>query len=68
MLSTTQKFTSVTEDYRLGLRLAEFAALTGMSMPTLWRRVKSGDVRIVRIGDMPIIPRAELIRLGLIAA
>jgi hypothetical protein len=51
---------------RLGLRLDEFCTLTGMSKPTLWRRIKSDDVRIVRIGGMPFVTRAELVRLGLI--
>ncbi len=51
---------------RLGLRLHEFCELTRMSMPTLWRRIKSGDARIVRIGAMPLIAHAVLVRLGLI--
>jgi hypothetical protein len=51
---------------RLSLRLDEFCELTGMSKPTLWRRIKSDDIRIVRIGGMPFVTRAELVRLGLI--
>jgi predicted DNA-binding transcriptional regulator AlpA len=53
-------------DNRLGLRLHEFSKLTGMSKATLWRRIKSNKVRIVRIGDMPFVAHAELVRLGLI--
>lgn len=37
-------------------------------MATLWRRIKADEIRVVRIGGMPIIPRRELIRLGLIDA
>ena len=51
---------------RLGLRLHEFCELMGISKPTLWRRIKSEDVRIVRIGRIPLIAHAELVRLGLI--
>lgn len=54
------------ELHRLGLRLDEFCALTGMSKATLWRRIRCGDVRVVRIGALPLITHAELVRLGLI--
>jgi predicted DNA-binding transcriptional regulator AlpA len=29
---------------RLGYRPAEFTALTGLSYPTIWRRIKSGKI------------------------
>jgi hypothetical protein len=53
---------------RLGLRLKEFSRAYGISLPTVWRRVKAGDIGVVKVGDVPIITRAELQRLGLIAA
>jgi hypothetical protein len=51
---------------RLGWRLPEWMQLTGTSRPTLWRQVKRGDLRIVRIGKTPMVPRSEAIRIGLI--
>lgn len=53
-------------DTRLGWRISEWAALTGTSRPTLWRQVKAGQVKLIYIGGIPIIPRSEAIRLGLI--
>jgi predicted DNA-binding transcriptional regulator AlpA len=53
---------------RLGLRLGEFSRATGMSLPTIYRRIRAGDIRITYIGDMPFITQPELVRLGLIAA
>jgi predicted DNA-binding transcriptional regulator AlpA len=51
---------------RLGWRLPEWMKLTNTSRQTLWRQVKRGDLRIVRIGSTPMVPRSEAIRLGLI--
>lgn len=51
---------------RLGWRIDEWATQTGSSRPTIWRQVKRGDLRIVYIGPMPIVPRSEAIRLGFI--
>ena len=51
---------------RLGWRIAEWVALTGTSRPTVWRQAKAGTLRITYIGNIPIIPRTEAIRLGLI--
>jgi predicted DNA-binding transcriptional regulator AlpA len=53
---------------RLGLRLSEFSRATGMSLPTIYRRIRAGDIRVTHIGDMPLITQPELVRLGLIAA
>jgi predicted DNA-binding transcriptional regulator AlpA len=54
------------DDRRLGWRIDEWVAQTGTSRPTVWRQVKRGDLRIVYIGPMPIVPRSEAIRLGFI--
>jgi hypothetical protein len=51
---------------RLGLRLVEFSRAVGISLPTLWRRVRAGDIRVTYVGQIPIITRHELARLGLI--
>lgn len=53
-------------DCRLGWRLPEWMALTGISRPTLWRQVKRGDIKLVYIGPTPMVPRSEAVRLGLI--
>jgi hypothetical protein len=53
-------------DHRLGWRISEWVELTGTSRPTLWRQVKSGKLKIVYVGTVPLVPRAEAIRLGLI--
>lgn len=51
---------------RLGYRPAEFAALTGVSYVTIWRRIKRGDIKTVEIGGVKLIPRAFAIEQGLI--
>jgi len=51
---------------RLAWRLPEWMMLTGTSRPTLWRQVKRGDLKLIYIGPMPMVPRSEAIRLGLI--
>jgi hypothetical protein len=56
----------VSDDQRLGFRLTEFAALIGISIPTLWRRVRAGEIRVIDLGGTKIIPRSEAVRLGLI--
>jgi hypothetical protein len=53
-------------DARLGWRIKEWTALTGTSRPTFWRQVKAGQIKVVYIGGIPIVPRSEAIRLGLI--
>jgi hypothetical protein len=53
-------------DQRLGWRINEWIELTGTSRPTVWRHAKTGKLRLVYLGDIPIVPRTEAIRLGLI--
>jgi len=53
---------------RLGFRINEFIEMTGTSRPTVQRMLARGDVRTVKIGSVKLIPRSELIRLGLLAA
>lgn len=53
---------------RLGYRPAEFAALCGVSYPTVWRRIKSGQIKTVVIGGVKVIPRAFAIECGLITS
>jgi hypothetical protein len=51
--------------HQLSWRLPEFAAIVGISLPTLWRRIRAGDVRVVRLGGVVLVPRSEAVRLGL---
>jgi hypothetical protein len=60
------KKNDVIDNRRLGWRIDEWVAQTGTSRPTVWRQVKRGDLRIVYIGPMPLVPRSEAVRLGLI--
>jgi hypothetical protein len=55
-------------DQRLGWRIKEWIELTGTSRPTVWRHAKTGKLRLVYMGGIPIVPRSEAIRLGLIEA
>jgi|SRR5271166_4635287 len=52
---------------RLGYRPAEFAALLGISYVTVWRRIKRGEITVVRIGGVQLVPRAFAIEQGLIS-
>jgi len=53
---------------RMSLRVREFCEANGMSYPTFWRKAAAGEIKVSYIGKMPVVARAELIRLGLIAA
>jgi hypothetical protein len=55
-------------DHRLGWRFAEFSKMIGMNRLTLSKMQKAGKLQVVYFGDVPIVPRAEAIRLGLISA
>jgi hypothetical protein len=61
-----RKVVTIPMDQRLGYRPAEFAALTGLSYPTIWRRIKSGQIKAVEIGGVKLVPRAFAIECGLI--
>lgn len=52
---------------RLCWRLPEWMKLTNTSRPTLWRQVKRGDLKIVRVGSTQMVPRSEAVRLGFIS-
>jgi hypothetical protein len=52
---------------RLAWRLAEWEMLTGTSRVTVWRQIRDGDLHVIRIGSVKMIPRAEAVRLGMIA-
>jgi excisionase family DNA binding protein len=51
---------------RVGFRLNEFIEMTGCSRPTLQRMLRRGDVKTVTVGSLKLIPRSEMIRLGLL--
>lgn len=52
---------------RIGWRISEWNRLTGTSRATTWRQVKAGQLKVIHIGQIPLIPRSEAVRLGLIA-
>jgi hypothetical protein len=62
-----EKITGVTGG-RLGWRVNEWVKLTGISRPTVWRQIRDGRLNVVDVGGITIVPRAEAVRLGLIAA
>jgi hypothetical protein len=53
---------------RLGFRVGEFAALTGVSEVTVWRGIKSGKVEVIDHLGVKIIPRSFAIKRGFITA
>jgi hypothetical protein len=59
---------STETDDRLGWRIAEFCKLIGMNRATISKMAKLGQLNLIYFGDVPIVPRAEAIRLGLINA
>jgi hypothetical protein len=59
---------STTPDHRLAWRIAEFTRATGTSRCTLWRMAKRGDVKLIYVGNTPLVPRSEMVRLGLVEA
>ena len=53
-------------DQRLGFRISEWAALTGVSPVTVWRRIKDGTIPTVGHGPTKLIPRSYAVRAGYI--
>jgi predicted DNA-binding transcriptional regulator AlpA len=53
---------------RLGYRYSEFMKLTGISRPSLFRLIQNGDLKVVKLGTIKLVPHTEIVRLGLIAA
>jgi hypothetical protein len=62
------KAPTIENDNRLGWRVAEFCLLVGMNRATISKMAKLGKLNLIYFGDVPIVPRAEAIRLGLISA
>jgi hypothetical protein len=57
---------NISNSDRLAFRLDEFAALIGVSITTLWRRVNAGQIKVIDLGATRVIARSEAQRLGLI--
>lgn len=53
---------------RLGFRVAEFAALIGVSDVTVWRGIKSGSIEVIDQGGIKIVPRRFAVSKGFIDA
>jgi excisionase family DNA binding protein len=52
---------------RTGFRIGEFVKMTGTSRPTVQRMLARGNVKTIMIGTVRLIPRSEMVRLGLLA-
>jgi hypothetical protein len=64
-----QRKASVAKNELLGWRIDEWIKLTGTSRPTVYRHAKLGKLKVVYLGEkIPIIPRSEAVRLGLLDA
>lgn len=59
---------ATTSDDRLGWRIAEFCKLVPVNRATISKMAKAGQITLVYFGDVPIVPRTEAVRLGLISA
>jgi hypothetical protein len=58
----------VQTDDRLGWRIAEFCKLVPVSRSLISKMSKEGKINLVYFGDVPVVPRTEAVRLGLISA
>ena len=63
---TARKTITIPANQRLGFRVREFAALTGLSYPTIWRRIKSGKIKTVDVGGVKLVSRAFAVECGLL--
>jgi hypothetical protein len=59
---------SIPVNRRLGFRVAEFAALIGVSDVTVWRGIKSGAIEVIDQGGIKIVPRRFAVAKGFIDA
>jgi excisionase family DNA binding protein len=63
-----RKVITIPMTQRLGYRPGEFAALLGVSVPTIWRQIRDKKIEVVEIGNVKLIPRAFAIKHGLITS
>jgi hypothetical protein len=52
---------------RLGFRVAEFAALIGVSNVTVWRGIKAKKIKVIDMNGVKIIPRRYAVDAGYIS-
>jgi excisionase family DNA binding protein len=45
---------------KLNHTITQFCELLNVSRSTAYRLIKAGQIRVVRIGDRPLVPDAEL--------
>jgi hypothetical protein len=64
---TVREVVTIPVHQRLGFRVAEFAALVGVSTTTIWRQIKSGQIEVIQQHGMKIIPRSYAVRAGYIS-
>jgi hypothetical protein len=63
-----REIVTIPVNQRLGFRIAEFAALLGVSHVTIWRGIKAGKIDFIDQNGVKIIPRAFAIKAGYITA
>ena len=51
---------------RLGFRIPEWAALLGISLPSVYRAINAGELDIVEVNGIKFFPRSFAVRVGLI--
>ena len=61
-----RKVITIPVNQRLGYRVREFAALCGVSYPTIWRQIRDKKMPVVELAGMKLVPRAYAIECGLI--
>jgi predicted DNA-binding transcriptional regulator AlpA len=64
----TKPIPPIQADDRLAWRVPEFAKLVSVSAATIYKMSKAGKIRLEYFGDLPVVPRTEAIRLGLLSA
>jgi hypothetical protein len=63
----SREVVTIPVNQRLGYRVREFAALCGVSYPTIWRDIRDKKIPVIVVGGVKLISRAHAIRCGLIS-
>jgi len=61
-MGATMKATNSVPENALALGLRDVAAMTGLSRSTVWRFIKAGEIRTIKVGHRRLIMMTELHR------